>query len=46
MQGVSDRKLKDEDLVSIAKRTEGYVGRDLHMLLQRAVHAHRIIHPG
>ena len=46
MTGVLDSKLEDADLSSIAKRTEGYVARDLHMLLQRAVHAHRVTHPG
>ncbi len=44
--GVNDVQMEERQLKGVAQRTEGFVARDLHMLLERAIHAHRITHPG
>ncbi len=45
MRGVSADSLGNIDFPSLAAQTEGYVARDLHMVLQRAIHAHYVFNP-
>ncbi len=45
MRGVSEDSLDNIDFLSLAAQTEGYVARDLQMVLQRALHAHYVFNP-